>query len=143
MAMDGNVEVKDSQKGYFIPVHYGLGLLPDGRVVGRRRRRRRRRHLEIQIDMLGGELYSEFFIWIWGRGERYLRMKSGVRVEFRYKAYERSGLAWGAILGKVHVLSLFPKLPCSFFQEHVPKMDSFANVLDSKELLSISRITSY
>ena len=31
----------------------------------------------------------------------------------------------------------------SFFRIHIPKMDSFANVLDSKELLSISRITSY
>ena len=33
----------------------------------------------------------------------------------------------------------FTRLPCSVFQEHVPKMDSFANVLDSKELSSISR----
>ena len=29
-----HIEVRDSRKGYFIPVHYGLGLLPDGRVVG-------------------------------------------------------------------------------------------------------------
>ena len=44
----------------------------------RRRRRRRRRHLEIQVDILAGELYLAFFIWIWGRGERYLRMETGV-----------------------------------------------------------------
>ena len=29
------------------------------------------------------------------------------------------------------------------FQEHVPKIDSFANVLDSKELLSISRFPGF
>ena len=28
------IEVRDSRTGYFIPVRYGLGLLPDGRVVG-------------------------------------------------------------------------------------------------------------
>ena len=28
------VEVRDSRTGYFIPVRYGLGLLPDGIVVG-------------------------------------------------------------------------------------------------------------
>ena len=36
-----------------------------------------------------------------------------------------------------------PSPPSSFFQEHVPKMDSFANVLDSKELLSISRFPGH
>ena len=35
-------------------------------------------HLEIQVDILAGELYLEFFIWFWGRGERYLRMETGV-----------------------------------------------------------------
>ena len=43
-----------------------------------RRRRRRRRHLEIQVDIQARELYLEFFIWFWGRGERYLRMETGV-----------------------------------------------------------------
>ena len=28
------IEVRDSRTGYFIPVRYGLGLLPDGIVVG-------------------------------------------------------------------------------------------------------------
>ena len=35
-------------------------------------------HLEIQIDILAGELYLEFFIWFWGPGERYLEMDTGV-----------------------------------------------------------------
>ena len=43
-----------------------------------RRRRRRRRHLEIQVDIQARKLYLEFFIWFWGRGERYLRMETGV-----------------------------------------------------------------
>ena len=42
--------------------------------------------------------------------------------EFRYLSYGQSGLAWGAILRKVFVLIWFPTLPCSFFQEHVPRM---------------------
>ena len=28
------VEVRDSQTGYFIPARYGLGLWPDGKIVG-------------------------------------------------------------------------------------------------------------
>ena len=28
------IEVRDSRTGYFIPVRYGLGLLPDGKIVG-------------------------------------------------------------------------------------------------------------
>ena len=46
---------------------------PGGQLLGRRRR-----HLEIQVDILAGELYLEFFIWFWGRGKRYLRMETGV-----------------------------------------------------------------
>ena len=33
-AAAGFIEVRDSRTGYFIPVRYGLGLLPDGIVVG-------------------------------------------------------------------------------------------------------------
>ena len=52
-------------------------------------------------------------------------LRPGFYSEFRYKSREYSGLAWGAILRKLFVLTLFPRLPCSFFQEHVPKMDFF------------------
>ena len=48
-------------------------------------------------------------------------------------------MAWGINLTKVLTLALFPRLPCSFLQELVTKTDSFANVLDSKELLSMDR----
>ena len=64
--------------GIFHPcaLAYGLGLLPDGRVVGASSPSAS--CLETQVDILAGELYLEFFIWIWGRGERYLRMETGV-----------------------------------------------------------------
>ena len=29
-----NIEVRDSRTGYFIPARYGLGLWPDGKIVG-------------------------------------------------------------------------------------------------------------
>ena len=58
-------------------------------------------------------------IWEW---------RPGFYTEFRYTSYEHSGLAWGAILRKLLVLTLFPRLPCSFFREHVPKIDFFLNV---------------
>ena len=55
----------------------GLGQM--GELLGRRRRRRRgRRHLGLQVDIQARELYLKFFIWFWGRGERYLRMETGV-----------------------------------------------------------------
>ena len=48
-----------------------------GELLGRRRRRRRRR-LGIQVDIQARKLYLQFFTWFWGRGERYLRMETGV-----------------------------------------------------------------
>ena len=60
--------------------------------------------------------------------------RPGFYSEFRYESNEHSGLAWGAILRKVLVLTLIPRLPCSFFREQVPKMDSFADVAIGKEL---------
>ena len=56
----------------------GSGQMGELSARRRRRRRRRRRHLEIQVDIQARELYLEFFIWFWGRGERYLRMETGV-----------------------------------------------------------------
>ena len=38
----GNVEVRDSGTGYFIPVRYGMGLGQMEKLSARRRRRRRR-----------------------------------------------------------------------------------------------------
>ena len=34
ISVDLEIEVRDSRTGYFIPVHYGLGLLPDEKIVG-------------------------------------------------------------------------------------------------------------
>ena len=47
--------------------------------------------------------------------------RPGFYSEFRYKSREHSGLAWGAILEKVFVLTLFPRLPCSFSRNMFPK----------------------
>ena len=69
-------------------------------------------------------------IWAWR-----LRFYS----EFRYTSLEHSGLAWVAILRKLLGLTLFPKLPCFVFQEHVPKIVWSLNALDSKELLIFDR----
>ena len=48
-----------------------------GELLGRRRRRRRR-HQGSQVDIQARELYLEFLIRFWVRGERYLRMETGV-----------------------------------------------------------------
>ena len=49
-------------------------------------------------------------------------LRPGFYSEFRYKSYEHSGLAWEAILKKVIVLTLSPRLPCSLLKEYVPKI---------------------
>ena len=61
------------RKVYFIPVRYGIGVWPDGRAVGASSA-----SSEIQVVILTGELYLEFFIWIWGPDERYLAFENGV-----------------------------------------------------------------
>ena len=73
------IEARDIQTGYLVPVRDGPGDLPDGQscwdvvVVAAVSC-----HLEIQVDILAGELYFEFFIWFGGRGERSLEMETGV-----------------------------------------------------------------
>ena len=62
--------------------------------------------------------------------------RSGFCTEFRYESHEHSGLARGAILRNMPVLTLMPSSPCSFFQEQVPKMDSFPNVPNRKEYVN-------
>ena len=59
--------------------------------------------------------------------------RPGFYTEFRCASHEHSGLAWGAIFRKVLVLTLISKLPCSVFQEQVPKMDSSPNIAIRKE----------
>ena len=59
--------------------------------------------------------------------------RPGFYSEFRCASREHSGLAWGAIFRKVLVLTLISKLPCSVFQEQVPKMDSSPNIAIRKE----------
>ena len=70
--------------------------------------------------------YTRRFSYGFGVVVRHLgEWRPGFYSEFRYASHEHSGLAWGAIFRKVLVLTLFLQLPCSFFQEHVPRMDFF------------------
>ena len=71
------IEVRDSRTGYVAPVCDTRGALPDGQTcwdvaaaVSC--------HLEIQVDVQAKNIYLEFVIWLWGRGDRYLRMHTGV-----------------------------------------------------------------
>ena len=59
--------------------------------------------------------------------------RPGFYSEFRYESIEHSGLAWGAILRKIVVSTLIPRLAGSFFQEQVPKMDYSPNAAIRKE----------
>ena len=107
------------------------------------RRRRRRRHLEIQVDVQARKLCLEFSygfgVVVRDLGE----WRPGFYTEFRCASREHSGLPWGAIFEKViqnkeiHTFgkenTLILRFPCSFFQEQVPKMCSFATVAPSKE----------
>ena len=72
--------------------------------------------------------YIWSFSYTFGLQMRHIwTLRPGFYSEFRWESREHSatGLAWGAILRKVIVLTLFPRLPSSLFQEHIPKMDSF------------------
>ena len=53
------------------------GLTRWAELLGRRRRRRRR-HLKTQVNIQARKLYLKVFLWFWDRGERYLRMETGV-----------------------------------------------------------------
>ena len=71
------IEVRDSQTGYLVPVHDASAALEGGQS---------RRdvaaavscHLEIQVDVQARKLLLKVFLRFWGRGERYLRMETGV-----------------------------------------------------------------
>ena len=119
--------MRDSQTGYLVPVQDAPGALPDLESCW---------DAAAVVAAVTWKFKSTFWLgnYIWsfpGLGVQ-LRdiwtLRPGFYTEFRYKSREHSGLAWGAILRKVFVLILFPRLPCPFFQEHVPKMDSLANV---------------
>ena len=72
------IEVRDSRTGYLLPVRDAQGTLPDVESCWDAVAAAVSCHLETQVDILAGELYLELFIWFWGRGERYLRMETGV-----------------------------------------------------------------
>ena len=54
---------------------------------------------------------------------RILEWRPELYTELCCASSEHSGLAWGAILRQLVVLSAFPRLPCSSLREHVPIMD--------------------
>ena len=61
----------------------------------------------------------------------YLSLSSSVSILDKY--------CYGALLRTFLALTLFPMLPCLFFQEHVLKMRFIANILGSKELSDMNR----
>ena len=64
-------------------------------------RRRRRRHLEVQIDILAGELYLEFSNWSLTHMRDIRILRPGFYTEFRAESISQSDLAWAAILEKM------------------------------------------
>ena len=65
--------------GYLDPGRDGPGVWPDRRVVGTSPPPSPPLSSSgIQVDIQARELYLKFFLWFWGRGERYLRMETGV-----------------------------------------------------------------
>ena len=65
----------------------------------------------------------------------------GFYTEFRYRSREHSGLAWGAILRKIVVLTLIARLPCSFSRNKLPKWILF-QMLQSERSLWIRTYTN-
>ena len=72
------VEVRDSRKGYFIPVRSGIGVWPDGKILDAPSPPPSSASSGNQGHIQARKLYLEFLLWFGGRGERYLRMGTGV-----------------------------------------------------------------
>ena len=88
--------------GYLLPARGTLGVSPDGEsswdavaaaaAVSR---------LEIQVDILAGELYLEFVPMESALVEVLDALRPGLCTEFRYLSDGQNGLAWGAIFEKM------------------------------------------
>ena len=108
------VEVRDSRTGYFIPVRYGLGLLPDGRVVGAPSPSSPSaspgNHLEkvtLTVLVFGPESIS------------YERSRRETAAKFHHF----SARVFFVKISKSQDSRIYTIL--SFFRIHIPKMDSF------------------
>ena len=72
------IEVRDSRTGYFIPVRHGIGVWPDGRVVGASPSSSPSASSGNSGRHSGqGTIFAVLHIAL-GCGERYLRMETGV-----------------------------------------------------------------
>ena len=60
--------------------------------------RPRDRHLEVQVDILAGELFLEFSNWMLAHMRALGILRPGFCTEFRAGSIWQSDLAWGAIL---------------------------------------------
>ena len=80
-----------------------MGLARLGELLGRRRRRRRR-HLEVQVDILAGELCLKFSNWILTHMRALGILRPGFYTEFRARSHQQGNLASGAILKKHLIL---------------------------------------
>ena len=78
--------MRDTQTGYLVSGRDGLGSDQIRELLANRRRRRRRRHLEIQVDILAGELYLEFSNWTLIHMKGIGTLIPGFYTEFRAKS---------------------------------------------------------
>ena len=109
--------MRDSRTGYFIPARYGLGLWPDGKIVGAPPppppSASPGNHLEkvtLTVLVFGPE---------WVSYERSRRMRHA-------KMREISARVFFVKISKSQDSMIYTIF--SFFRIHIPKMDSFANV---------------
>ena len=86
--------------GYLVHLRGGPGALPDVESYSDAANSAAAVscHLEIQVDILAGELESEFFIWIWCPREHIWSVRLGSYSEFCYQFLYHGGSAWGDIL---------------------------------------------
>ena len=138
-------EVRDSRTGYLIPARYGLGVWADGKIVGTppppSASFGNSGCHSGQETMFGGfPMVLDSWWEISENGDRGFAQNFDARL--------MSIVVWPGepflnIFLKVtqneeiHTfgkeITLIPRSPCSFFQDQVPKMCSFANVAPSQE----------
>ena len=132
------IEVRDSRTGYLIPGRDTTRAQPNTKsswetaaaaaaVTWKLRLTFRPRNYIWRFSYGFGLLVVDLGEW-----------RPGFYTEFRCASREHSGLPWGAIFKKLFrmrkytLLGVFLKIPCSFFQEQIPKMCSCANVAPSQ-----------
>ena len=84
--------------------------------------------MSIQVDILARELCLQFSKWMLIHMRDIWTFTPGLYTEFRAGSIYQSDLAWGAILEKIVVWALFPKIICNLCLKITPKKVSSLNV---------------